>query len=349
MRYRLLGLTIAVVLFVWAPVHTQDLLFDSLRDYLESLRVQAGIPGLSVAVVGTTDILWEHAFGQQDLERAIPTRTDTPFHLDGLTQVVTAVLVLGCVEEGRLSLDDRIGQFAPDSPDADASIRDLLAHTTRGLSGRQFAYRPDRLDPLSSAVTTCAGNPLRGAVGALFDRLGMTDSVPGADVAQQLPHADHALQVERYRGVLGRLATPYAVERGQRPVVSQYPATTLTPAAGLISSVRDIARFDLELRNGILVRAETLALAWNPPLDASGDPLPHGLGWFVQSYNGEPIVWQFGVGENASSSLLVTAPVRGLTLILMANSDGLVKPFRLAEGDLTLSPFARLFLELFVR
>jgi hypothetical protein len=36
-------------------------------------------------------------------------------------------------------------------------------------------------------------------------------------------------------------------------------------------------------------------------------------------------------------------------MILLANSDGLVKPFALTEGDVTLSPFARLFLGLFVR
>jgi hypothetical protein len=35
-------------------------------------------------------------------------------------------------------------------------------------------------------------------------------------------------------------------------------------------------------------------------------------------------------------------------MILLANSDGLVKPFNLAEGNLTASPFARLFLGLTV-
>ena len=36
-------------------------------------------------------------------------------------------------------------------------------------------------------------------------------------------------------------------------------------------------------------------------------------------------------------------------MILLANSDGLVKSFGLPAGDVTLSPFARLFLGLFVR
>ncbi len=90
-------------------------------------------------------------------------------------------------------------------------------------------------------------------------------------------------------------------------------------------------------------------MAWRPAVGANGQPLPHGLGWFVQSYNGETIVWQFGVSQGASSSLIVTVPGRGLTLVLLANSDGLSSPFSLANGDLTASPFGRLFLGLFVR
>jgi hypothetical protein len=81
----------------------------------------------------------------------------------------------------------------------------------------------------------------------------------------------------------------------------------------------------------------------------SGQPLPHGIGWFVQTYEREPVVWQFGVADNASSSMVVTLPLRGLTLIMLANSSGLAQGFNLAAGDITASPFARLFLATFVR
>jgi hypothetical protein len=55
------------------------------------------------------------------------------------------------------------------------------------------------------------------------------------------------------------------------------------------------------------------------------------------------------VSENASSSLVMTLPRRGMTLILLANSHGLVRPFPLADGEVSVSPFARLFLSLFAR
>jgi hypothetical protein len=46
---------------------------------------------------------------------------------------------------------------------------------------------------------------------------------------------------------------------------------------------------------------------------------------------------------------MITLPARGLTLIMMANSDGLVRLYSPTNGDVSLSPFARLFLNLFIR
>jgi len=158
------------------------------------------------------------------------------------------------------------------------------------------------------------------------------------------------LAVERYTRVLSRLAMPYAVDQQRRASLSQYTATTLTPAGGLVSTVRDLAKFHLALKDGILLRPDTLALAWQAPVDRDGRRLPHGLGWFVQSYNGVPVIWQFGTVPDAFSSLMLKVPTRGLTLILLANSDGLSPPLLALEksGDVTASVFARTFLRMYV-
>jgi hypothetical protein len=59
-------------------------------------------------------------------------------------------------------------------------------------------------------------------------------------------------------------------------------------------------------------------------------------------------VWHFGKNTDAYSSLLLKVPGRDLTLILLANSDGLSSSFGLSNGDVTTSVFAKLFLNLFV-
>ena len=105
----------------------------------------------------------------------------------------------------------------------------------------------------------------------------------------------------------------------------------------------------LRLTSWRRVSPEWRTFAWTPPTDASGQPLPHAYGWFVQTSNGERIVWQFGVSDNASSSMIIMLPRRGLTLILLANTQGLARPFALSAGDVTVSPFVRLFLSIFAR
>jgi hypothetical protein len=41
-------------------------------------------------------------------------------------------------------------------------------------------------------------------------------------------------------------------------------------------------------------------------------------------------------------------PSKSLTLILLANSDGLTAGYNLERGDVTTSPFVKIFLRLFI-
>jgi CubicO group peptidase (beta-lactamase class C family) len=257
-----------------------------------------------------------------------------------------------CASRGELSLEDPVSKFVPTSPDGNLTIGQLLTHTSGNANSRSFAYRPERLEPIAAAVAACSELTFRAGVAGLLDQMSMSDSVPGSDVVRLTPPAEGftAQDLEKYAGALGRLATPYSVDKRGRATPSSYVASTLTPASGLISSIRDLEKFDLALKNGNLISsANWLALMFTPPPGGNGQPLPHAFGWFAQDYNGDRVVWQFGVSDNASSSMIITVPRRGVTLILLANSQGLARPFSLTVGDITVSPFARLFLSIFVR
>ena len=107
MRVRCPAALIAAMLFACVPAQGQVLVYEVFGAYLDSLRDQAGIPGLAAAIVDLKGIVWERAYGRQDSPRSIATRADTPFNADGLTQTITAAMVLRCAEERRLDLDDR--------------------------------------------------------------------------------------------------------------------------------------------------------------------------------------------------------------------------------------------------
>src|SRR5688500_5404470 len=122
MRRRCIAAIIAALPVVCVPAQAQGIVYEVFGAFLDSLREQAGIPGVAVTIVDTNRVVWERAYGYQDLSRGIATRTDTPFNADGLTQTITAAMVLRCTEERRLSLDDTIGGLRVPTAEPDATI-----------------------------------------------------------------------------------------------------------------------------------------------------------------------------------------------------------------------------------
>jgi CubicO group peptidase (beta-lactamase class C family) len=347
-RVSALAVATAAVLLHTGNVRAQNLPFLLFERYLDPLRVSAGIPGLSAAIVQDGGVLWERGLGMRDLEGFHDATPATPYLIGDLTQTLTAALVLYCQERGRLQLDQPIGTWAPSVESPSTSLWQLLTHHSPGTSSG-FRYDASRYAHLARPIEACFNLPFRRVVaGEVFDTLGMSTAVPGYDIGSVPPELlqlfDEA-KLATYARVLQTLATPYKVDRRARATRNTIPISGVDGANGLIASVRDLARFDGALTQ--YLRPETLAAAWTNAAH-NGAATPFGLGWFVQNYNGEKVVWHFGNIPEAYSSLILKVPSRRVTLILLANSDGLSAPFALHEGDVTSSLFARTFLRLFL-
>ena len=354
---RRLGVVSLVLLIVPLVVRAQQQgpvlvsgLTPPLELYLEPLRQQAGIPGMSAAVVQDGEIIWERGFGFQDLAARIRATPDTPYLVGDLTGTLAAAMLLQCVDLRRLELDVPVRKYGVSLPEPDATLRQVLSHTSTDQPGQLFRYAPERFAQLSTVMESCVPRDYRkNLTERILKRFAMKDSVPGTDLQNPDVVPEDMFEpeeLETYRHVLQRLAVPYKVTgRGHAEVTTLTP-TGITAAGGLVSTVRDLAQFDKALDSDLLLTEGTRAVAWNPIIGADGTALPMGLGWFVQTYHGQRVVWHFGLVPNAYSSLIIKLPDLHLTFILLANSDGLSAPFQLAEGDLSRSLFARLFLRL---
>ena len=349
--FRLAALAVLVAVASAPRPHAQGLPFSLFERYLETLREQTGTPGISAVIVQGGRPVWAAGLGRQDVEGAIGARDDTVYPIGDLTQTFAAVLVGECVDRKGLSIHQPIRQWTDTIPEGSATLRNVLSHASSGVPGETFQYDPGRYAALTNVVDACDERPFRLAVTEeIFERLGMRDSVPGRDVADTGNRARAMFtgsQLDRFGAALQRLATPYRVDRGGKATRSEYRPQDVNAATGMVSSAQDLARFDAALDDGDLLHSDMLAVAWSNVTTSSGAPLPSGLGWFVQNYNGERLVWHFGVTSGAASSLLIKVPGRDLTLILLANADTLSPP-SISEGDVTASLFAKLFLRLFV-
>ncbi len=357
---RALGVLSAVFLVTFVPAAAQIqapppvlAITPTFETYLDALRQQAGIPGLSAVIIKDGQIAWERGFGFQNVEARIPATPNTPYPVMDISATFSATLLLQCVEERHLELDAPVSRYGLTYEDAPtATLRQVLSHTSSSPSGDTFKYDAARYAQLTQVVEWCVPQPYRKSVAhRLLERLAMIDSVPGRDLRDSsvVPEDTYdPADLDRYKRVLERMAIPYKLDKRNRPVRSDVVlADGINAGDGLISTVRDLARFDSALNEGVLLRPDTLVASWTPRASKDTTPLPMGLGWFVQTYRGEPVVWHFGLAPGAYSSLIVKLPARNATLILLANSDGLTGPYQLESGDVTRSIFAAIFLRLF--
>jgi CubicO group peptidase (beta-lactamase class C family) len=321
---------------------------SAFEGYIELLRQTTGIPGLSGALIQDGAIVWERGLGFANVDARIPARPDTPYLVGDLTEAFTSVLVLQCAERRQVSLEREINNYWGEVPDERATVRQVLSHTSAPPGN--FKYEPGRYAQLTGVVEYCSRQPFRKVVALdLLDRLAMTRSVPGRDFAATGAVPAEMLDktyFDHYRRILESLAVPYRVDKKLHATRTELAPEGINAATGLVSTVRDLAQFDKALDDGTLLRDTTLAMAWSAALGPGGAPQPSGLGWFVQSYRGVPLVWQYGVVANAYSGMVLKIPSRRVTMILLANSDGLVNSFQLEAGDVTRSPFALVLLRM---
>jgi len=321
-----------------------------LESELDALRLRQSVPGLSAAVVRDGAVAWAHGYGQADVERGVPAAADTPYRIASLTKTFTSMLLMRCVERGTLDLDTPIRRFTTAIPEASATVRHVLTHTSAGTPGASYSYDGDRFAALTPVVEACAGTPYRIALAdQILEPLTMLDSVPGQDLeapSPQLAAFFPAATVARYQQVLLRIARPYQTVNN-RAVPGAFPPKGISASAGLVSTVLDLARYDAAIDAHVLLAAATQEVAWTPAPSAQGRSYPYAMGWFVQQASGRRLVWHYGLWPTFSS-LILKVPEQRLTIILLANSDGLSAPYPMAAGDVTRSDFARAFLEIVV-
>ena len=153
-------------------------------------------------------------------------------------------------------------------------------------------------------------------------------------------------QRQRFDLVTKTLAQPYELDDKFNVVKGKYP-TRFSVSAGLMSSVLDMAKYDIAIDQNRFLTKETQQLAFTPMVSTKGENLPYGLGWFTQNYKGTRLIWHYGFWI-CNSSLILKVPDRNITFIAMANTDNLSRSTDLGAGDVTSSPVGLAFLKTFI-
>jgi CubicO group peptidase (beta-lactamase class C family) len=296
---------------------------------VDELRTRLKIPGMSAAIIKDQKVLWAKGFGFADLENKIPATPETLFHLASVTKTFASMLIMQLVEQGKLDLDEPMSHYSTDFKDDSVKVKHIITHTSAGTPGQRFQYNGNRYDYLKPVIEKKFGKPiLEVFVETFLDPLGMSSSVPAHDVVDQADRWVASLgkeNLDRYRTNLSRFAQPYRYYGDGEIVHDSYPPKGVNAAAGLLSTVLDMAKYDAAIDRHLFLKQETQEKAWTPFVSNSGKRLPYGLGWFVMNHHGTRLIWHTGDWGSGFSAFYLKVPEKNLSLIMLANSEALVE------------------------
>jgi len=301
------------------------------RSDLEQLRQTLLVPGLSAAIVQDGKIFWAGGLGYRDEAARLPATENTRYPIASLTKCFTAVAAMQLVGRKRLNLDDPANKYG-DRSTGRMRVRHYLSQMSEAEPGVRFLYNSERFNRLGAILEKGSGQPLKTLFEQqIFRPAGMADTTAG------FPDTPDARN---------ELAAPYDVSPTGRAVKDQLRPSPVEAASGIVSTVLDLAKFDIALDDNKLLKPALKFEMWTPSLSQLG-PTPYGLGWFVENYKGDDLVWHYGQLPGYSA-LFLKIPQKHLTLILLANSSTLSSPFPLQFGQVLFSPFASAFLRDFI-
>jgi CubicO group peptidase (beta-lactamase class C family) len=347
-------LLISLTLSLWgqedtqatAAEYTQEQRLKRLVDILERKRREYHIPGMAIAVVKDSEVIFLHGFGWADIEKKTPVTPATIFGLGSATKSFGSALIAMLVDEGKMHWDDPIIRHLPyfqlhpkGESGSQVTLRDVLCHRTGYMrmnivwlnptvsSRKEVLKRMMQAEPFSkfrqrfnytNVGYLAAGEASASAGGKAWDTL-VAERIfqPLGMTASNTSIRDSA---EDPRTATGYIWEQYARQNKALPLRNM----DLSGAAGCINSnVEDMAKWLLfHLNKGTFQGKRLLSETnhqemWNPqfPLGKNRD---YGLGWFIREWKGRLQVDHGGgiTGFNAQVAML---PELQLGFVLLSN------------------------------
>ena len=108
-----------------------------LEVFLKRALKKYRVPGASLAVMRNDALVLEAQAGIVNIDSRLKVTRDAVFQIGSIAKPMTATLVMQLVEEGLVSLDNRLDNYLPGWNRSSATIRQILSHSS-GVEGDFF-------------------------------------------------------------------------------------------------------------------------------------------------------------------------------------------------------------------
>ena len=310
----------------------------AIGDHISAWVRATGISGLSVVLVRDGTVALAQGYGKSSLASGEPVSTNTIFAIGSVTKQFTAACVLLLAEDGKLSVHDKVAKYFPGLTRAeDITLLDLMNH----VSGYPDYYPLDFVDRRMKAPIEVDELIRRYATGKLDFEPGMrwsysntgylilgrvVEKVSGESFGAFLDHRilkplgmDRTVYDPPGRGqgfalghsrfALGPLSSAGSEARGW-----------LAAAGSLNSTALDLAKWDMALVEGRVLRPDSYALMTTPRQLSLGRVRGYGCGIAVSYRNGLLLLEHEGEvgGFQACNTVL---PATKSAVVILSNCE----------------------------
>lgn len=319
-----------------------------VRAIITEARAKAPVPSTSVAIVIDGELAYAEAFGLAQLDPARPATPATRYDIGSVSKQFTAAAVMWLVQDGKLSLDDKVGRFFPNLAGADkVTIRHLLSHTAGYRDSWQDTAEARRQPIAPQAIVERWGAmPLAFEPGSAWDYSNTNYAIAGRIVETVSGQTLNQVLTTRVFQPLGMAS---AIDNEAAPATARDavrytrnllgPARLVEPAApgwayaagGLSMTAEDLARWDASfIRQSLLAPASYEAMTREMIL-TTGKGSGYGLGLYVDGAPGHRRVYHNGFAPGVITENRIY-PDDGVAIVVTANAEfGMVAP-DIADG-----------------
>ena len=345
----ILGITLcALVLQAQPDLKKLDAYFaKALKDW--------DVPGMSVAIVKDGKVIFSKGYGVKEVSKSEKADENTLYAIASNSKAFTTAAIAMMVQEGKLSLDDKVRRFLPyfelynPYVSQDITVRDLLCHRVgfETFSGDAIWYLSDHLSAediirrakyLPQTYNFRAGygysNIMYITAGEVMKTI--TGKAWGTTIQEKIfipLGMDRSVTSSKDIGKKGNYASPHGIIEDKHSPIAWEDWEAIAATGGIISSVKDMSQWMIfNLNNGInkndtLLTPELRNTLWAPhnvfTVNHTDDNYDThfsglGLGWFLSDYKGKMRVGHTG-GYSGMLSIVALIPDEKLGVVVLTN------------------------------
>ena len=348
--YRSLFVCAAILLLLNIRCLAQNSLAARVDEFINAEMSRQHIPGLALAVIRDGQLVLSKGYGLANVEHHVPVTPATVFQSGSIGKQFTATAIMLLVEDGKVSLDDRISKYFPDLPETwqRITVRNLLTHTAGlGDFAPDFDLRRDYTeDEFLAAIKSI---PLAHRTGEEWDysNLGyvlsgilirkLTGKFYGDFLRERVfnPLGMNTARIISEADIVENRAAGYRLEKGElknQEWVS--PSVNTTADGSLYLTVLDMAKWEAALSDKRLLKRSSLDQMWTPAKLNDGRQKAYGFGWHTNVIHGPRVLFHGG-GWQGFKSFITRLPDERLTIVFFANLWQ-TNEHRLARGLLSI-------------